>query len=150
MHQHAKDCLDRLDNLENCHACSNSPVPLNKSTTAPKFGKSVALGGKTDIQSKPSYRKTKDISNNTGKASNTEAQNALLELLESNVTSSLQESAIEALRKNRPDKLGQKILKRWRSISPSFRPQLIRLLRKSNDRVSLLDSLDAKGTRFKN
>ena len=58
---------------------------------------------------------------------------------------SLQQSAVQALRKNRPDELGQKILKRWRVISPSFRPQLIQLLlRKSKDRIALLDALDSK------
>ena len=53
-------------------------------------------------------------------------------------------SAVQVLRKNRPDELGQK----YSSVGghlPSFRPQLIQLLlRKSKDRIALLDALDSK------
>ena len=145
MHQHAKDCLDRLDNLEIATPVLIALYRLINQTLPQNLEKAWLSAVKQISNPNLSIERRKTLVTILGETSNTEAQNALLELLESNVTSSLQESAIEALRKNRPDKLGQKILKRWRSISPSFRPQLIRLLlRKSNDRVSLLDSLDAK------
>ncbi|NIP93983.1 MAG: c-type cytochrome, partial [Akkermansiaceae bacterium] len=74
-----------------------------------------------------------------------EARATLLTLLDSKVPAVLQESALEALSRNRPEDLGRKILAQWRGISPRFRPRLIQLLlRKSGDRIALLDALDAR------
>ena len=141
----AKACLERFSNLENAaqtlialHRSLNEPLP-------PYLDIAWRSALTKIFNSNLSLEKRKALVSLLSETTDAEVQNALLKLLESNVAPSLQQSAVQALRKNRPDELGQKILKRWRVISPSFRPQLIQLLlRKSKDRIALLDALDSK------
>ncbi len=75
----------------------------------------------------------------------TEAKEVLLKLLEATQLPAVQEAALKGMRLHDSDNLAQEIILRWRGLSPSFRPQLIRwILRRTSGRVAILDALDTK------
>lgn len=73
------------------------------------------------------------------------ANDGLLTLLNPTELPAIQEAALRGLRQGHSDDLAQKILARWRGLSPQFRPQLVQwILRRNAGRTALLDSLEAK------